>query len=193
MKTCNECNNKHYAKGKCKFHYKMPSQINPISLNRGTPIGNFYMKRVVKMVQSDHSDDKTNKPIKTPKTIKVDLSLPELKKLAVIVFNRAIRKRDAIGGTYFKCISCGNLSMIDFADCGHYMPSTYSQLKFEPLNCHAECQQCNRHDKDHLIGYRENLINKIGRRQVDWLESHKMGTEHKWTREELQDIIDKYK
>lgn len=28
-KLCDECGNKHYAKGKCKIHYRMPSQMNP--------------------------------------------------------------------------------------------------------------------------------------------------------------------
>lgn len=28
-KLCNECGGKHYAKGKCKLHYKMPSSLNP--------------------------------------------------------------------------------------------------------------------------------------------------------------------
>lgn len=34
MKVCTECGGKHYAKGKCKIHYKMPSQMNPKEINK---------------------------------------------------------------------------------------------------------------------------------------------------------------
>ena len=120
-------------------------------------------------------------------------SLSELLKLAVLVFNRWIRQRDSFGGTYFKCISCGQLNMIEWADCGHYMPSTYSKLRFNEDNCHAECQTCNRMDDKHLIGYRKNLAIKIGWAKVEWLESHKIGEHHQWDKQELLDIIKKYK
>lgn len=136
---------------------------------------------------------KQNKARKSTKTSLHEQSVTELLKLAVIVFNRAIRKRDTIAGTYFRCISCDDLKMIEQADCGHYMPSTYSQLKFNELNCNAECQHCNRGDKDHLVGYRKNLMNKIGKKQLEWLESHPIAADYKWDKQELIEIINKYK
>lgn len=42
-KICDECGDKHYAKGKCKQHYKMPSQLNPKPIRKGTSIGNYTM------------------------------------------------------------------------------------------------------------------------------------------------------
>lgn len=38
MKTCDECGDKHYAKGKCKLHYRMPSQINPKPIKSNKPL-----------------------------------------------------------------------------------------------------------------------------------------------------------
>lgn len=75
---------------------------------------------------------------------------------------------------------------------GHYMPSTYSYTRFWLINIHGECISCNCHDPNHLIGYRKNLINKIGLQAVEQLEidAHKP---YKWDRQELLDIINKYK
>ena len=33
-KVCDECGGKHYAKGKCALHYRMPSQLNPKPIQR---------------------------------------------------------------------------------------------------------------------------------------------------------------
>lgn len=33
-KVCDVCAGKHYAKGKCAIHYKMPSQLNPKPIQR---------------------------------------------------------------------------------------------------------------------------------------------------------------
>ncbi|TDO21904.1 hypothetical protein [Pedobacter duraquae] len=37
-KTCISCGLPHYAKGFCKLHYRMPSQINPKPIVRKSPI-----------------------------------------------------------------------------------------------------------------------------------------------------------
>lgn len=37
-KTCTTCGGIHYAKGFCRMHYKMPSQLNPKPIVRKTPI-----------------------------------------------------------------------------------------------------------------------------------------------------------
>lgn len=42
--------------------------------------------------------------------------------------------------------------------------------RWEPDNCHMECRSCNRVSADHLIGYRKNLIAKIGLERVNRLE-----------------------
>lgn len=42
MKVCDECGGKHYAKNKCKLHYKMPSQIKP---KEPTKIANYTMTK----------------------------------------------------------------------------------------------------------------------------------------------------
>ncbi len=45
-KVCDECFGKHYARGKCARHYKMPSQLNPKPIARTTtPIAKVSKKR----------------------------------------------------------------------------------------------------------------------------------------------------
>lgn len=119
-------------------------------------------------------------------------SLPELLKLAVIVFHKYIKKRDSFEGRFF-CISCGNDRSISEAQAGHYRPGTVSSLKFNEFNVNLECEFDNTMNPDHLIGYRVNLINKIGLTKVEELENVPFGENYKWSREELQEIINKYK
>lgn len=58
MKICDECGGNHYAKGKCRLHYKMPSQINPNPIKKGQPIGDYIM-----------TSNKASQSIKKPKPI----------------------------------------------------------------------------------------------------------------------------
>ena len=81
------------------------------------------------------------------------------------VFSLYIRMRDSMPyrGQAFKCISCGEVKPFAQADCGHYMSRTHMATRFDEDNCHAECRACNRFSADHLVGYREHLILKLGR------------------------------
>ena len=124
-------------------------------------------------------------------TTKID-TIPKLTAKAQKVFNKAIRERDSQDG-YFTCISCGRTLTTDQMDCGHFVPVKNSSfLRFNEYNCSGECKRCNGFDEFHLIGYRKNLINKIGQDMVDWLEENQR-TIKKWTRTELEDLISKYK
>lgn len=78
-------------------------------------------------------------------------------------------------------------------DAGHYVPvKNGSALRFNEYNVHGECKGCNGFDQFHLIGYRRNLIDKIGLDMVEWLEANARVTK-KWSRSELEEIIEKYK
>ena len=118
--------------------------------------------------------------------------IPKLTKDAQQVFNKYIRTRDSDDG-WFTCISCGQTKTTDLMDCGHYVPvKNSSALRFDEYNCNGECKKCNGFDQFHLIGYRKNLINKIGQDMVEWLDNNcRLGK--KWERSELEEIINKYK
>jgi hypothetical protein len=102
-------------------------------------------------------------------------------------FNPWIRERDKDD----PCISCGKYHPA--YDAGHYVPQgSCSFLRFHPWNVNKEGKGCNSFDKFHLIGYRKNLIEKIGLENVEWLEENRWKTK-KWSRDELNLIIEKYK
>lgn len=83
-------------------------------------------------------------------------------------FNQWIRLRDA--GK--PCISCGRHHKGQL-HAGHYRSvGSCPELRFEPDNCHLQCQPCNVHLSANLIPYRANLIKKIGVERVEWLEGH---------------------
>ena len=118
--------------------------------------------------------------------------LPKLLEKAQKVVNRYIRERDSEDG-WFQCISCGMTMTTDQMDAGHYVPQRGgSYLRFHEFNLNGECKKCNGFDEFHLIGYRKRLIDKIGENAVRWLEENRH-TVKKWTREELEEIINKYK
>jgi hypothetical protein len=124
-------------------------------------------------------------------TTKTD-TIPKLTAKAQKVFNKYVRERDSENG-YFTCISCGKTLPIEQMNAGHYIPQKNSSLlRFNEYNVHGECISDNGFNEFHLINYRKNLINKIGQEMVDWLEENQR-TIKKWTRSELNELIDKYK
>lgn len=90
-------------------------------------------------------------------------------------FNAYIRERDK----RMPCISCDRLASDSTPrDCGHFRSvGAAPELRFEPLNAHAQCIKCNRGGEKwrniaHTISqkYRERLIDRIGLEKVEWLE-----------------------
>jgi len=63
--------------------------------------------------------------------------------------------------------------------------------RFDEENCNSECRYCNRFSADHLIGYRENLIKKIGMKRFQLLEV-KVHQTKKWSCFELEQLIKYY-
>lgn len=82
-----------------------------------------------------------------------------------VVFNKWIRLRDS----GLNCISCNKPAKKENA--GHYRSvGGTPSLRFNPLNCHLQCEYCNTFQHGNLIPYRKNLIKKIGVENVEWLE-----------------------
>lgn len=138
----------------------------------------YYMKR--KKTASD-------KPKK-----KASPSLSTLVDRLDTVFSRYIRLRDAMPSGMFRCISCGKIKPIEQADCGHFHSRTHMGTRFDEDNCHAECRYCNRFSADHIIGYRENLIKKIGEQRFMLLDIKAHETK-KWSHFELEQLAKYYR
>lgn len=109
------------------------------------------------------------------------------------VFSKYIRLRDSkpYGYRMFRCISCGRFLPIEQADCGHYRSRTHMSTRFSEDNCNGECRRCNRMDGDHLLGYRANLVKKIGEGRVALLDYESTQYKH-WDEFELEKLIQYY-
>lgn len=117
---------------------------------------------------------------------------PDLVRKLDETFSLYIRLRDTMPNGFFKCVSCGEIKPFEQADCGHYWSRRHMSTRYDEDNCHAECRSCNRFKADHLIGYRENLIRKIGQMRFDKL-TWKASQTKKWSDFELQELIKYYK
>ena len=118
---------------------------------------------------------------KKPATIKY------LKKKAWIVFSTWIRERDN-----YTCVTCGKkIEDKSAAHAGHYIFRKASELFFSEVNVNCQCISCNSWKSGNLQQYTLYLQRKHGNDITHRLEEMRE-TYHKWTREELQNIYDKY-
>lgn len=118
---------------------------------------------------------------------KVVSGLRQIQKQLQTVFNAWIRKRDKD----LPCISCGQFK--DKYHAGHFIAQGFSGfLRFNEDNCHKQCVGCNLFKRGNLLEYRIALVKKIGEERVKWLEDHRHDVK-KWTREELLELLERYK
>lgn len=109
------------------------------------------------------------------------------------IFSLYIRLRDSknFQFKYFRCISCNKLKTFEDADCGHYFSRKNKSTRFSEINCNAECSYCNRFKADHLHGYRDNLVKKIGQERFDLLQ-WESNQAKKYSEFELEALIEYY-
>lgn len=114
------------------------------------------------------------------------IPLPKLHAKAQLIFNKWIRERDK----YLGCISCG----AEVQHAGHYFSQGhYSFLRYNEYNVNGQCLRCNNFLHGNLIRYRQGLVERIGEDEVKLLEAFSKNAVKKWSREELNEIIEKYK
>lgn len=119
------------------------------------------------------------------KIVNTPVPIPVLLKKAEKVVNAWIRKRDA-GKNCITCDQPGNQA-------GHYWPVRYSGVRFHPMNIHLQETGCNKWKYGNVGLYRVKLVEMYGEEAVKELDELAVRTQsYKWTREELQEIIDKY-
>ncbi len=129
---------------------------------------------------------------KTRAALEALKTIPQLIAEADRAFCAWVRARDA--GK--PCICCGATAKSSSLtggewDAGHYRSrGAASHLRYHEDNAHAQLKQCNRRAFD-VAAYRARLIERIGLARVEALEDDN-GT-HKWTRDELREIRDRYR
>ena len=117
----------------------------------------------LKKTQKRESNDRLKRlknELKTRSTLKNELQR---------IFNQFIRIRDH----HQPCISCG-CKLPEKYDAGHfYSVGSYPNLRFNELNVHAQCVECNHHKCGNVHEYRIGLIQRIGTDQLEQLEQIK--------------------
>ena len=116
------------------------------------------------------------------------VSLPSMLEKTQKVFNAYIRKRDS----GLCCISCGK----DNANqAGHYFTvKGFSAIRFDEWNVNLQCPGCNLFLHGNQAMYRIGLVEKLGEKAVNELESIAVNNRiKKWSISELEEIINKYK
>jgi hypothetical protein len=133
---------------------------------------------------------------------KEQLTARDYIKLAQPLFNKFIRLRDKDE----PCISClrtdseiKDVFVGGKWDCGHFLSvGSHPELRFEEKNAYKQCKRCNGGSgnyakKNHTVSqsYKLNLIDRIGIKDVEWLESKH--EPKNYTIEECKSIIALYK
>jgi len=109
-------------------------------------------------------------------------------KLTQTEFNKYIRLRDELN----PCISCGTTANVEYC-AGHYKTvGANPELRFCEINVHKQCNKnCNLEQSGNILMYRKSLINKIGLKELDWLEGpHEAAN---YTLDDIKEIRKKYK
>jgi hypothetical protein len=108
-------------------------------------------------------------------------------------FNAYIRERDRNR----PCISCGTYTpggdpLGGVWDCSHYRSvGACPELRFEELNAHKGCKNCNRDKSGNIVEYRVSLVQRLGQEAVDWLEGPH--DPKRYTIDDLKAIKTKYR
>ncbi len=92
-------------------------------------------------------------------------SFDQLKKDADAAFSNYIRERDL-----YTCITCGKFGGKSEIDCGHFVKRGDLLLRFNEINCNAQCKRCNHYLKGNDRVYSLKLEEKYGHGILQELE-----------------------
>lgn len=110
------------------------------------------------------------------------------------VFSKYIRRRDAnkLYPFYLNCFTCGKAERIEWAHCMHFLDRDQMAVRFDEMNAHGGCENCNCFDADHYGKYYSQMVKTYGSEPVNNL-IWKSRSLAKFMRHELIEIIESYK
>ena len=92
-------------------------------------------------------------------------------------FAKFIKTRDAVKTTgdiyYAKCITCGEVQLIEEMDAGHGIPGRMNSVLFNEDLVNAQCRECNRHGGGEKQKYKQVLIDRHGQDFWDFWQTEK--------------------
>ena len=128
--------------------------------------------------------------------MKNKLPITKLKAKAWNLFSKYIRYRDCYITTntyvYGVCYTCEKEYPFNKLQAGHFVDSRTKPVLFNPDIVKAQCMQCNVLKKGNKDFYTPKMIAEYGQdRVLEFLEL-RHNKDKKWSREELEEVIDKY-
>ena len=133
------------------------------------------------------------------------IPLPTLVKKADKVFSTYIRNRDAttevedVNGCWVKagpCITCKKVVAVTKGHCGHFVQRGCKLTRFDEQNASLQCPYCNTYRYGEQFRHGIEIDRKFGQGTTDRLvelEDKYKRDGHKFTRDELMDVIERYK
>ena len=123
-------------------------------------------------------------------------TLGSLKELAWKDFSKYIRLRDCLKTTGSKnsgrCITCGKVFPIEKLQAGHFLAGRNASILFHEDMVNAQCMACNVFLHGNIEEYYPIMLEKYGQSKIDEWKVLKNQT-HRWTKEELKEIRQKFK
>lgn len=107
------------------------------------------------------------------------------------VFSVYIRRKEADEYGYVRCFTCGKRLHWKDAQCGHYIDRRHLKTRWDEMNCHIQCEDCNCFKSGNIKSYREELMSIYGEEAVLSLEQSKYGI-YKIYPNEIKDKIKEY-
>lgn len=111
----------------------------------------------------------------------------QLRKIADKLFSVWIRLRDRVDGQT-ECYTCGRRASYKSMQNGHFVPRQYLSVRYDEMNCHAQCYACNVLYNGQPSSYAKRLEEDYGSGTVELLESKRKETCHDFNYQEIIDI-----
>jgi hypothetical protein len=115
-------------------------------------------------------------------------SVSQLKKDADKHFSIYVRMRDSDERGIGDCITCGVKKHWKTQQCGHFVSRKTNTLRYDEENCNLQCIGCNMFKAGEQYLYSKAIDLKYGDGTAERLHNQRFDT-HKFTREELEEII----
>jgi len=106
-------------------------------------------------------------------------------------FSRYIRMKAADENGLCECVTCGARKHYKQMHCGHFIKRQHMSVRFDEVNCGAQCVKCNLYNGGCQDMYATYILKTHGEKVLLDLMDKKKEVK-KWTRAELEDLIDKY-
>jgi len=107
------------------------------------------------------------------------------------VFSRFIRLRDADHRGMVTCCTCSKPMHWKDAQCGHFQVRTYYKTRWDELNCHPQCPQCNMNDGEQFK-HAQYIDRRYGGDTAEYLYQQARSGPLKLTHSEYMELIKIY-